>query len=129
MLYRLETELGSIIVREEIIGKIVAESVLSFGGRVMITNHKGKVVKLRNRHGFLDATDHIEITSGEKGLDLRVFIAIKFGTSIGGVTEQMIHDIKQEIEDCAGMEANSIAIVVTGLLSRQMTKRNIEVKG
>lgn len=129
MLYKLETDTGSIILREEIIGRIVVESVLRFGGRVMITNHKGKVVKLRKYHGILDASDHIEITAGENGLDLRIFIAIKFGTSIGMVTEQMIHGIKQDIESIVGMEANSIAVVVTGLLSRQMTRRNIEVIG
>lgn len=129
MLYREYTKQGSIIIRKPVIGRIVLEAVNQFQGRAMISNHKGKIVRIKHRYGVPDASDHMDISYSHKGLDLRIFIAIRFGTSISMVTEQLIQDIKQNIEKYTGIEANSIAIVVTGLISKQLTRRNIEVKG
>lgn len=129
MLYRIETDEGNITLSKAVIGKIVMESIEQFSGRVLITNHKGKIVRLKQKYGVTDATDNMEIIMGDNGLDIRIFIAIKFGTSIGMVTEQLIQGIKYDIERLTGFEANSIAVVVTGLLSKQMSRRNIEIKG
>jgi len=129
MLYRIETDEGNITLSKAVIGKIVMESIEQFSGRVLITNHKGKIVRLKQKFGVTAATDNMEIIMGDNGLDIRIFIAIKFGTSIGMVTEHLIQGIKYDIERLTGLEANSIAVVVTGLLSKQMSRRNIEIKG
>ncbi len=128
-LYYMETEAGNIKIRRPVIGRIVIEAVRKFGGRVLITNHKGKLVRPKDKHGVSDAADYFEINMGETGLDIRIYIAIRFGTSIGHATEQLIVDIKADIEAFTGLEANSIAIVVTGLISKYIAPRNIEVKG
>jgi len=128
-LYYKETEAGTIKIRKAVIGRIVMEAVRKFQGRVRITNHKGKVIRTRQKYGVPDATEQLDINMSEKGLDLRLYIAIRFGTSISMVTEQLINDIKSDIESLTGIEANSIAVVVTGLISKQITPRNIEVKG
>ena len=127
-LYLRETEAGTIKIQRAVIGRIVVEAVNKFNGRVLITNYKGKLVRLKEKHGIPDATDHFDISMGEKGLDVRIYIAIRFGTSIGSVTEQLINDIKADIERMTGMAANSIAINVTGMISKQIAQRNIEVK-
>lgn len=129
MLYKVEAKQGSIIINKAVIGKIILEAIGQFKGRIWISNHKGKIVNLKQRWGAPDGTDYMYIAMGKKGLDIRVNIVIRFGTSIGMVTEQLIHDIKYDIERLTGIEANSIAIVVTGLISKQITRRNIEVKG
>lgn len=123
-----KTDEGSLRIRKLVIGQIVVTAVNKFSGRVKITNAKGKVIKIREKYGIPDATDHIEISLGDKGLDVRFFVAIRFGLSIGLVTEQLISDIKEEIEKITAVEANSIAVVVTGLIAKQITPRNIEVK-
>jgi uncharacterized alkaline shock family protein YloU len=61
-------------------------------------------------------------------LDVRVFVVVKFGTSIGWVTNQLIEDIQNHIKLFTSMEPNSVAIVVAGTLSQQLTRRHIEVK-
>lgn len=129
MMYKVEAKQGNIIINKAVIGKIILEAIGQFKGRIWISNHKGKIVNLKQRWGTSDGTDYMYIAMGEKGLDVRVNIVIRFGTSIGMVTEQLIHDIKYDIERLTGIEANSIAIVVTGLISKQITRRNIEVKG
>jgi uncharacterized alkaline shock family protein YloU len=128
-LYSKETQAGTIKIQRAVIGRIVIEAIRKFQGRVVITNYKGKIVRLKEKHGVPDATDQFDISMGEKGLDVRIYIAIRFGTSIGLVTEQLINDIKADIERMTGMAANSIAINVTGLIAKQIAPRNIEVKG
>ena len=123
MLYKIETEDGVIKVRKAVISKIVLESIKKFKGRVFITNHKGKMIRLRN------AADYVDVSLANSGLDIRIYIAIRFGTSISMVTEKLIEDIKGNIEKMTSMEPNSIAIVVTGMISKQITRRNIEIRG
>ena len=129
MLYKIETEIGSIAIRKPVVGKIIQEAVNRQSGRVFLSNHKGKLLRLKSRHGSIDTTDFMDITMDGKHVDLRIYITLKFGTSISMITEQLIKEIKSDIEGLAGIEANSIAIVVTGILAKQMKKRNIEIKG
>lgn len=129
MLYIRETEQGSITIRKPVIGSIIIKAIGRQNGRVLLSNHKGKLIRIKYKHGSIDASDFIEITFDEKGVDIRFFIAIKFGTSISMVTEQLIQELKRDIEYLTGLEANSIAVVVTGLIAKQITRRNIEVKG
>ncbi|NLP30619.1 MAG: Asp23/Gls24 family envelope stress response protein [Clostridiales bacterium] len=123
MLYKIDTEVGAIKIRKAVISKIVLESIKKFKGRVFITNHKGKMIRLKS------AADYIDVNLAKTGLDIRIYIAIRFGTSISMVTENLIEDIKYNIEKITSLEANSIAIVVTGMISKHMTRRNIEIRG
>ena len=127
-LYSKETYNGNIKIHRAVVGRIIIEAVRKFDGRVKITNHRGKVIRLKEKYGIPDATDYFEIVMAKNGVDVRFYIAIRFGISIGLVTEQLINDIKTDIEELTGMEANSIAVIVTGLISKQIVRRNIEVK-
>lgn len=129
MLYKIDYDEGYIAVDKAVIGRIVQEAISKFHGRVWLSNHKGKIIGFRQRRVNYDVSDNMDISMGEKGPDIRIFIVMRFGTSIGMVTEQLIHDIKYDMERLINLEANSIAVVVTGLISKQITRRNIEVKG
>lgn len=129
MLYKSDAEQGSIIIRKPVIGRIIWEVIRRQNGRVFLSNHKGKIVQRKYRYGTLDASEYMDLLYKEPNLDIRIYISIKFGTSISMITELLIQEIKQDIERMTGLEVNSIAIVVTGLIAKQITKRNIEIKG
>lgn len=130
MLYRLETKDGMISIDKPVVGKIIADAVGQFNGKVLISNHKGKPLSgFAAKIGMMDDISSMEIVSGKNGLDLRFFILIRFGTSINRVTEQLIETIKNNTEKTTGLEVNSIAVVVTGMISKQTVRRNIEVRG
>ncbi len=130
MLYRLETEEGTISIDKEVIGRIVAEAVGQFKGKVFVSNTKGKMVSgFAAKLGVMDDISYMEIGMGSNGLDIRFFILIRFGTSINQVTEQLIESIKKNTEKITGLEINSISVVVTGMVSKQTVRRNIEVRG
>lgn len=130
LLYKLENSSGSISITKNIIGKIVLNSIKEFDGKVMISNHKGKVPgAVRNKISDGDFTGTMDIAMGQNGLDLKFYVVIKFGTSIGSVTNSLIEEVHIRIKEITGIEPNSVAVVVTGMVSKQqMSRRNIEVK-
>jgi uncharacterized alkaline shock family protein YloU len=129
MLYKLETKDGAISVEKAVIGKIIAEAVEQFNGKVLISNHKGKVSGFAAKIGVTDDLSSMEILLGENGLEIRFFILIRFGTSINRVTDELIKTIKKNIEEMIELEVNSIAVVVAGIISKHTVRRNIEVRG
>lgn len=128
MFYKIETGNGYISIEKTVIGKIIIEEVKKFDGKVLISNHKGRVPGIVSKIGGLDDISHLEILMGNKGLDVRVYIVIRFGASIGRVTNQLIDGIQDNINALTAIEANSVAVIVTGIISKQLSKRNIEVK-
>ncbi len=129
MLYRFNTEYGEISITKAVITKIIIEAVDRFAGKVLISNPRGKVVTgLFSKIGYFDESSNIEINMGSRGLDVKIFIVLRFGTSIALVTNQLIDEIQNNIKAFTTIEPNSVAVVVAGTLSEQLTRRYIEVK-
>ena len=76
-----------------------------------------------------DYKTNMEIVFGNQGLDIRVYVIVKFGVSIRNVTSTLINSIQESVRENTGLEANSIAIAITGTFSKNVAKRNIEVRG
>lgn len=128
MLYRNENEHGSIILEKAVFAKIVTETVAQFNGKVLISNYKNKATTFAAKIGVTDDISNMDIGMGEKGLDVKLYIVVKFGTSIGMVTNTLIKDIHDKIYEFTSVEPNSVAIVVTGMISKNIARRNIEVR-
>lgn len=129
MLYRFNTEYGEISITKAVITTIIIEAVDRFDGKVLISSSRGKLVPgLFTKIGYFDESSNIEINMGPRGLDIRIFIVLKFGTSIAKATNQLIEEIQNNIKAFTTVEPNSVAVVVAGTLSRQLARRNIEVK-
>ena len=128
LLHRIETEEGTITIEKPVIGRIILEEVRKLKGRVWISSHKGKVPGLVSRIGGQDEMNHLEITNGQKGIDIRVYVVIRFGTSIGAVTNQLLDSIQERVKQYTDIDLNSVAVIVTGMVSKQVAKRNIEVR-
>lgn len=116
MQYKIENEQGQILMGSLVFGRIVAEVVNQFKGKVWITNSRGKIARTVQKAGKSDAIKNIEVIFGKEGLDIRVFITLLFGTSIGNTTNELISLIRATIKEQTSIEVNSVAIVVTGML-------------
>lgn len=127
MLTIADTSIGTISVTKSLIGRIVAEAVSQFDGKVLVSNHKGKLPKQLPKKNSGEEVNSMELSFGENGLDLRVFIVIRFGTSITMVTNRLIDTIQEKIKEVMGQEPNSVAVVVTGMISKNIARRHIEV--
>lgn len=126
----VDTELGTIKVAKSVIGNIIVDVIDSFDGKVILSNSKGKVPNhLAYKLGQKDESSEISMELTESGLNIGVFVVLKFGTSIKGTTDRMISDIRNNIKDMTGMEINDLTVTVTGVMSKKLAPRHIEVKG
>lgn len=123
----VETDLGKITVPKAVVGKIIAQTVEQFDGKVIISNNKGKVPGFVSKIGGVDDSSSMEISLTEQGLDIRVFIVLRFGTSITSVTNKLVNQIHENIEEMTGVKPNSVAVVITGVISKKIAPRHIEV--
>jgi len=130
-LITVNTELGTITVAKSVIGNIIKDVIDSFEGKVIISNSKGKITNhLAYKLGTKDEYNDIDIILTEEGLlNIDIYIVLKFGTSIKSVTEKMISDIRESIKTAVAMEVNEITVTVTGMMSKHIAPRHIEVKG
>lgn len=127
MLLTVETDLGNIMVSKAAVGKIITEAVERFDGKVIISNNKGKVPGFVSKIGGMDDSNAMELSQTEQGLDIRVYVVLRFGTSIAQVTNKLVNEIHENIKKMTGIEPNSVALVVTGMISKKIAPRHIEV--
>ena len=123
----VDTDLGTITVTKWVIGKIILDVVEEFEGKVIISNYKGKVPGIVSKIGGMDEVNTMEINMTEQGLDIRVFVVLRFGTSITRATNLLMDKIYEKIKELTGIAPNSVAIVVTGMISKHIAPRHIEV--
>lgn len=120
----VDTNLGTITVSKNIIKNIILEVIDSFDGKVLLSNSKGKFPKFAQN----DA-DQMEVELTEDGLEIRVFVVLRFGTSIKYTTNKIIGDMHSLIKERTGISIAKASVVVTGVLSKKLAPRNIEVTG
>lgn len=125
--YSIKTEQGEILVTKAAMSAIVKESADAFEGKVFLTNPKGKFVSSGSRFGYSNEQASVEVECNETYPRVTVYIAVKFGTSIAAVTNEMIEMIHDGFLDSLGFRPESVSIMVTGTISKNIAKRNIEV--
>lgn len=127
MLYKVQTENGAIMVFKEAIACIITKVIEEFEGSVLIASQKGKISNFMAKIGGKEEAGAIEITNGKNGLDIRIYVLIRFGTSIRKITGLIIDRITTQVKE-TGIPVNSVSVVITGVFSKQIAKRNIEIK-
>ena len=126
----VETDLGTITVAKSVIGNIIKSVIDSFDGKVIISNSKGKITNQLPKLGPKEEYSDVEIELTEEGLlNINIYVILKFGTSIKATTERIITDIRALIKETIAMDVNEIDVTVTGMMSKHIAPRHIEVKG
>ena len=127
MLYNEKTDIGVIKYDNQIIGNIVKKIVSEMDGRVQFATSKGRILKTSEKpstddYSFVDAT----IVDDE--IKIEVYIVVKFGTSINKVADEITAELRDILPKITGKNPNIINIVIKGVVSKNFSKRNIEVK-
>jgi len=130
--FDIETKIGDIRIPNNIINRIITESVDSCGGKAVIYKYKGKYKNMfpdlaSKMNLYDDEAGSIEVTETESGIEIKLYIVIRFGNSIKKTTETIIDNIYENMETIMGIRPEKVTVVVTGTLSRNIAKRNIEV--
>jgi uncharacterized alkaline shock family protein YloU len=127
MLYSKKNQLGQIEFEEKIIGSIIRTSTHQFGGRVMLSDSKGKFKRNFSKERNSDDIGFMNLINTDDGYALEVFVVLKFGTSIKSTTNTLIETIKKQVTHITELNLTQVKIVVTGVMSKNFSKRHIEV--
>lgn len=126
----VDTELGTIKVAKSVIGNIVMDVIDSFEGKVIVSNSKGKIPNhIAYKIGPKDESSELGIELTEDGLNIHIFIVLRFGTSIKETTGKIISDVRNNMKNTTGMDINELTVTVTGVMSKKLAPRHIEVRG
>lgn len=115
-MFDIETKLGKIHFSQNIMNRIISNAVESCKGKVMLQNYRGGI-----------NAGSVEFIQHDDGYELKVYIVIRFGTSIKQMTSQIINNIYENTEKIIGQKPQKVTVMVTGVLSRNIARRNIEV--
>lgn len=126
-----ETELGTITVSNLLFAQIVADSFKLEGcrGKIWPATKKGKQIGSDMKFNLSEFANTIEVEEvpDDNRFDLEFHVIVKFGTSIRTVCEAVADEVAASIERKHGKKPRQIKIRVTGVKSKQVAKRNVEV--
>jgi uncharacterized alkaline shock family protein YloU len=122
MFYEVKTRSGTIVLDKAVLGQIIRREAAAFQGKVVLSNAKGKPVG--DGVGFFDCA-----WPEEDVFELRVFVVLQFGAGIRAVTHELIYRLRTQIEALTGIRASRVVIAVRGMLSKNISRRNLEIVG
>lgn len=131
-MFDIETKLGDIHFSSNIVNKIVEKAVEGCGGKVMLHNYKGALkdvmpVMASKMNLYDDSAASVEVTKLGEGYAMKIYVVLKFGTSIKTATSEIIDSIYENAEIILGRKPERVTVVVTGVVSKNIAKRHIEI--
>ena len=128
MLYKEKNELGVVGFSKAVVARIAAEAANSYPGKVFLSNSKGKI-PARTKPAVTGQINCIGVELSEAGLEIKVYIIVRFGTSIAMVCHGIIDAIQKQVPEMTGLVPESIVVYVTGVsVGKRIVKRNLEVR-
>jgi uncharacterized alkaline shock family protein YloU len=127
MLFKETTEFGIIRYDRHIIGNIIRRVVGQMNGRAILSDSKGRMRKGVTAKPNSDDISFMELKREKEVIDLTLYIVIKFGAGIRHTATEISAMLRTEITKITGMSVGEIKVVITGVLSKNLSKRHIEV--
>ena len=111
---RMDTELGQVVVDSDVIatyaGSIACECFGIVG--MAAVNMRDGLVRLLRR----DSLKHgINVTIDDNRISLDFHVILAYGISIAAVSENLVSNVKYQVEEFTGMQIDKINIIVEGV--------------
>lgn len=129
MIYALQTERGKVNIARLVLRKITREVISRFSEVVYIANEKGQSTSLLNMMSENKEVNFIQIKKAEDKIVIKINVVLKFGVSISNTSKKIIAETKKEIFNLTGIEIDSVIVNIIGLKSKNIVKRDIQIKG
>ena len=120
MLYREVNQIGAI-------DEIIADTLRPYEDKVWLANYKGPVSDVMVRLGNFDSLAETVVKMTEKGLFIRLYVMLRFGLSINETTAGIMDNLAFSLLEYIELPIYNIEIIVTGMLSKNVAKRNIKM--
>jgi uncharacterized alkaline shock family protein YloU len=126
MLYKEKNDRGRVRYDENIIGSVARRVIADTDGRALPSDAKGRHLR---GDGASGASDDAIVDAGFVGgvLNARIYILVRFGSSIQRVCADIDRDFREKAACVTGTEVGELTVAVKGLLSKNVSRRDIEV--
>lgn len=114
-----KTSLGDIRFSWNVIMRIINDAIEECNGKVVLQNYKGK-------YKSMVAGNNVILKETPEGVDIELFVVIRFGASFLATNRQIINYVYDKVEKVMGERPHSVKVTVTGVQSRLIAKRHIE---
>lgn len=125
---RKEKDKGDILISENAIAQLVIDQIQTMRGRVLPATSKGKRISPVKKVFGNEQEDSVQIKVKGNDLSIRVYVIVRIGVSISKTLDMLIEKIKQSVEESTGVAPSSVSVVVSGVLSKNIARRNMEVR-
>ena len=109
-MYKRTTEIGSITLSKNVIGNIITDAISEMNGKLVLCNSKGKTGMLEIKN-----MTFVEISRENENPDIKIYVLVRFGTSISLITEMLIDAVKLRVRVVTGISPETVAVVVKGV--------------
>ena len=113
-------DLGDIRFSKNVITRIAEDAAEYCENNVSIFNYRGKYKPAMPGANII-------YTETPDGIEITVNVVIRFGASISECARKMLDYMYKAIESVMGTRPEKITIVVTGIQSREIARRHIEI--
>ena len=127
-IYKEKTKYGNVLVADTAIHKLVESTIEKHKGKVFLTNSRGKRINKVYRSMRGDQGSDVQVYNQNGKTVICVYLIIKFGLSIKDTTDKLMEELREAYNHAIGENPWKIKIVITGVFSKKLAKRNVEVE-
>lgn len=124
-----KNEIGSLVVNNKVLEKIIIEDILRLSNKVLLCDKKGKLIK-RKPTPFIDSDyyDAVEVNETTRdGFCIKILLIVVEGFNPNDVANEIFDLIEKEHELLQVAVPDLMTIYCKGIMTSQINKRNIEI--
>ena len=113
MAARYATEIGNVIIDDEVIAKVAGLAALECYGVVGMAsiNMKDGLVQLLLGESL---TKGIKVNTEEDEITIEFHIIVEYGTNISAIADNLISNVKYRVKDMLGLSVTDVSVYVEG---------------
>ncbi|MGM0378277.1 MAG: Asp23/Gls24 family envelope stress response protein [Bacillota bacterium] len=117
MTIKVSNDMGEVLINENVVAKLAGVSAMECYGLVgMVSKNTttGLIKLLKNEH----LNKGVEVETFDDGIVIDLFVIIQFGTKISVVAENIINQVKFNIEKQTGLEVKKVNLNIEGVKTK-----------
>ena len=126
MLYQETNDYGVISIDNTFLNQIIKEALKPYEKKAWKAHYKGKTSDFLIKLGNIDALAEQEIKQTEKGIYIKTYLIVKFGSSLGTIAGAVINEIADVLGNDLELEIDDIVVEISGLkMEKGIVKRSV----
>ena len=114
MSIKVETDLGSVNITKDVIANIAGSSAIECYGLVGMATRSttSGIVNLLKKENL---SKGVKIEETDEGLLIDLFVIVQFGTKISVVAENIIEQVRYNVENQTGLKVKKVNVNIEGM--------------